>query len=41
MKKKLQFFDPKLTEMDNMIQNNWDIIWDCGEMVFVKFGTPI
>ena len=36
--KKLTIFDPNLTEWENMKNNGWDRIWDCGnlkyEMIF-------
>lgn len=32
----LDNFDPKLTEWENMINNDWNRIWDCGNMVFEK-----
>lgn len=31
---KLETFDPSLTEWGNMQKNNYDRIWDCGNMVF-------
>ena len=30
----LQYFNPTLTEYQNMINNNYDRIWDCGNYVF-------
>jgi len=30
LKNKLEIFDPKLTEYQNMINNGFDRIWDCG-----------
>jgi very-short-patch-repair endonuclease len=32
--KKLEAFDPNKTEWQNMKDNGWDRIWDCGNMVF-------
>lgn len=32
---KLRVFDPSLTEYENMINNGYDRIWDCGNDVFV------
>jgi len=34
--KKLDTFDPNKTEWENMIDNGWNRIWDCGNMVFIK-----
>lgn len=34
--KKLDKFDPKKTEWQNMQDNGWNRIWDCGTMVFEK-----
>lgn len=34
LKDKLKFFDPNLTEWQNMQLNNYDRIWDCGNLVF-------
>ena len=36
LKKKLEKFDPDLTEWENMANNGYDRIWDCGNAVFVK-----
>lgn len=40
-KHKLEFFlpvfDPLLSERDNMINNGYDIIWDCGNKKFVSY----
>lgn len=32
----LESFDSTLTEWENMQQNGWDRIWDCGNLKFVK-----
>jgi len=34
--KLLENFDPNLTEWENMVNNGWNRIWDCGNMVFEK-----
>jgi very-short-patch-repair endonuclease len=34
--KLLDCFDPSLTEWQNMKNNNFDRIWDCGNYVFIK-----
>jgi hypothetical protein len=34
--KKLSSFDPAISEWKNMQNNNWNRIWDCGNMVFEK-----
>lgn len=34
--KKLKIFDKNLTEWENMKNNRWDRIWDCGNFVFIK-----
>ena len=34
LSKKLEIFDPNLTEWENMQSNNFDRIWDCGNLVF-------
>ena len=41
--KVLKFFDPNLTEWQNMshIQNGYDRIWDCGNHVFGKKFTTV
>lgn len=31
----LEFFDPELTEYQNMLANGYDRIWDCGSAVYV------
>lgn len=36
LKNKLQKFDPNKTESQNMQQNKYDKIWDCGNLVFKK-----
>jgi len=36
LKDKLDKFDPKLSEWENMQVNGYDRIWDCGNMVFKK-----
>lgn len=33
--KKLKTFDPEKTEWENMVENGYDRIWDCGNGVFV------
>ena len=33
---RLERFDPAKTEWENMQDNGWDRIWDCGNLVFVK-----
>lgn len=30
----LQTFDPLKTEVENMFENGWDRVWDCGNLVF-------
>ena len=35
LKKRLQNFNPTLSEWENMKNNNFDRIWDCGNYVFV------
>jgi very-short-patch-repair endonuclease len=35
----LDKFDPELTECENMKNNGWNRIWDCGNLVFVKSYT--
>jgi len=32
--KKLKIFDPNLSEWENMKNNGWDRIWDCGTIKF-------
>lgn len=34
--KLLKNFDPNLSEYENMRNNHWDRIWDCGNLVFEK-----
>ncbi len=36
LKDKLPNFDPNLSEWENMKNNNYDRIWDCGNLVFKK-----
>lgn len=36
LSKKLQKFDPKLTEYENMVIDGYRRIWDCGNYVFYK-----
>ena len=36
LSKKLKTFDPNKTEWQNMQDNGWDRIWDCGNLVFEK-----
>ena len=33
--KKLEFYDPDLTEWDNMINNGYNRIWDCGNVKWI------
>jgi protein-arginine kinase activator protein McsA len=33
--KKLQTFDPNLSEWENMKNNGWDRIWDCGHFKYI------
>lgn len=40
LKNKLEAFDPTLTEWENMQNNNYDRIWDCGSMLFEKDYSP-
>lgn len=35
LKTALETFDPLLTEYENMLENNWDRIWDCGNGKYV------
>ena len=35
LEKLLETFDPSKTEFENMIDNGWDRIWDCGNAKFV------
>jgi len=43
--KKLEMFDPSLTEWENMQLNGYDRIWDCGslkyEMILVGLEKPL
>ena len=34
LEKKLQTFDANLSEWDNMQLNNFDRIWDCGNLKY-------
>lgn len=34
LSKKLKTFDPNLTEWENMKNNGWDRIWDCGNLKY-------
>ncbi len=34
--KKLEIFDPNLTEYENMLVNGIDRVWDCGNLKFIK-----
>jgi len=34
LNKKLNVFDPNLTEWENMKNNGWDRIWDCGNLKY-------
>ena len=34
LKDKLEVFDPKLTEYENMLNNDYYRIWDCGNLVY-------
>ncbi|MFW6047533.1 MAG: hypothetical protein ACOCP4_07110 [Candidatus Woesearchaeota archaeon] len=36
LEEQLEYFDPQLTEWENMQLNGWDRIWDCGNRVFIK-----
>jgi len=40
LKDKLALFDPKLTEWENMQNNGYDRIWDCGNLVF-KYNETV
>jgi hypothetical protein len=37
LKDKLEFFDETKTEWENMIENKYNRIWDCGNYVFELF----
>ena len=39
LKEKLKNFDDTLSEWENMQNNGYDRIWDCGHLKFVKFYT--
>ncbi len=34
--KKLKSFDENKTEWENMLENGWNRIWDCGNFLFIK-----
>ena len=34
LKNKLNSFDPDKTEVENMTENGWRRIWDCGNLVY-------
>ena len=34
LSKKLEIFDPNLSEWENMKANGWDRIWDCGSIKY-------
>ncbi len=36
LKDKLKIFDPNLSEWENMKNNGWNRIWDCGNYMFIK-----
>ncbi len=36
LQKKMEIYDPLLSEKEIMSINGWDRIWDCGNMVFTK-----
>lgn len=38
LKDKLSEFNEDLTEYDNMVNNGWDRIWDCGNAVYTSKG---
>lgn len=35
LESKLDKFDQNLTEFENMVNNGWDRVWDCGNMKFI------
>lgn len=39
LKNLLEYFDPSLTEWDNMQNNGYDRIWDCGNLIFTYGNT--
>lgn len=39
LKDKIQDYNPNLSEWENLKNNGWDRIWDCGNMVFEKKYT--
>jgi len=41
LQEKLDIFDPNLTEWENMQLNEYDRIWDCGNLVFVAIWNSI
>ena len=41
LKDKLDIFDPNLTEWDNMKNNGYDRIWDCGNLVYSWCSTTL
>ena len=38
LKKKLDVFDPEITEYQNMLANGYDRIWDCGNIKYIYNG---
>ena len=36
LNKKLEYFNPELTEWENMKNNGWNRVWDCGNILFEK-----
>ena len=36
----LESFDPKKTEFENMSDNGWDRVWDCGNLVYELSVRP-
>ena len=36
LKNILSKFDQNKTEWENMVENGYDRIWDCGNLIFVK-----
>jgi phage FluMu protein Com len=40
LKNKLEVFDANISEWENMKNNGWDRIWDCGNYVFVNKVCP-
>jgi hypothetical protein len=40
--KRLSSFDPKKTEWQNMVDNDWNRIWDCGNLKYeLTFDEPV